>query len=69
MSEEIFDFGKKQILQSEAKHLKTQMTQQFQSVNALCYQVLGSALQNQVQPSLVKACLKALNAYLSWIPL
>jgi hypothetical protein len=31
--------------------------------------VLGSALQNQVQPSLVKACLRALNAYLGWIPL
>lgn len=46
MSEEIFDFGKKQILQSEAAHLKQEMTTQFQSVNQLCYQVLQGALQN-----------------------
>ena len=36
MSEEIFDFSKNQILQSEVAHLKTQMTEQFSRVNELC---------------------------------
>jgi len=69
MSEEIFDFSKNQILVSEAAHLKSQMTDQFGRVNELCYWVLGQALTTQVAPSLVKSCLRTLQAFLSWIPL
>ncbi len=45
------------------------MTEQFIRVNELCYWVLNTALTNQINPSLVKSCLRALQAYLSWIPL
>jgi exportin-1 len=69
MSEEIFDFSKNQILQSEVRQLKEQMIEQFMRVNELCYWVLNQALTTQINPSLVKSCLKALQAYLSWIPL
>ena len=69
MSEEIFDFSKNQVLQNEVAHLKSQMTDQFTKVNELCYWVLSQALTSQINPSLVKTCLKALQAYLSWIPL
>ena len=48
MSEEIFDFSKNVILQSEAASLKGQMTEQFGQVNELCYWVLSYALTSQV---------------------
>lgn len=45
------------------------MTDQFGKVNELCYWVLNQALTAQVAPSLVKSCLRTLQAFLSWIPL
>lgn len=69
MSEEIFDFSKNQILLSEVTHLKKQMTDQFSCIKELCYWVLNTALTTQVNPSLVKSCLRTLQAFLSWIPL
>jgi exportin-1 len=44
MSEEIFDFSKNQILESEIVQLKESMTEQFQAVYDLCYWVLGSSV-------------------------
>ena len=64
MSEEIFDFSKNQILESEIKQLKSSMTEQFGAVYDLCYWVLGTSVQNQLSPQaqsgLVKSCLRTL---------
>jgi exportin-1 len=50
------------------------MTEQFSTVFDLCGFVIESALNAKkngttLQPSLLKACLRTLQAFLSWIPL
>ena len=44
-----------------------QMNQDFTMIFELCKVVLENA--HQAKPSLVKACLETLNAFLSWIPM
>ena len=61
LSEEIFDFSKGNLLQSEAVQLKTQMNTEFTQVFELCNFVLNEAVTtNGVPPTLIKACLRTL---------
>jgi hypothetical protein len=47
--------------------LKNQMNTDFTTIFELCKCVLQNL--SQVKPSLLKACLETLNAFLSWIPM
>ena len=53
--------------------LKQSMYAQFSCVYDLCYWLLGQAVQGTISEkrsaALVKACLRTLQVYLSWIPL
>lgn len=71
LSEEIFDFSKNNLTSAQIKDLKTQMNQEFKSIFDLCYFVAKTHITNNnaVKPSLIKACLETLYAFLSWIPL
>ena len=67
LSEEVFDFSKGTILQKDAASLKEKMSAEFEMVYNICIQVLKNS--DGVSESLIKACLKTLQAFLSWIPL
>lgn len=67
LSEEIFDHSKNQLTHTQITDLKTQMNQDFTMIFDLCKAVLENAAS--AKPSLVKACLDTLNAFLSWIPM
>lgn len=70
LSEEVFDFSKNALLQQQAKQLKESMTNDFATIFELCTWVLQQAQQNpqQIRPSLIRACLKTFQAFMSWIP-
>jgi exportin-1 len=67
LSEEIFDHSKNQMTQQQIQQLKGQMNADFTTIFELCKLVLQNL--HQAKPSLVKACLETLNAFLSWIPM
>lgn len=71
MSEEVFDFSKKTITRDQAKQLKETLTTEFQSIFQLCDQVISHAISQPeaIKASLIRQCLKTLQAFLSWIPL
>ncbi|AAS51792.2 ADL128Cp [Eremothecium gossypii ATCC 10895] len=64
LSEEVFDFSTEQMTQAKALHLKNSMSQEFEQIFKLCYQVLDSGSST----SLVVAALQSLLRYLHWIP-
>ena len=70
LSEEVFDFSKNTLQDSQAKQLKTAMTNEFGAIFELCMWVLNQSLLNpqQLKQSLVRSCLKTLQAFFSWIP-
>jgi hypothetical protein len=53
--------------QHQITELKSQMNSDFTTIFELCKLILENA--HQAKPSLVKACLETLNAFLSWIPM
>ena len=53
--------------QQQIQELKQQMNADFTTVFELCKLVLENV--HQARPSLVRACLETLNAFLSWIPM
>jgi exportin-1 len=63
LSEEVFDFGTG-LVSAKATHLKQQFCGQFESVHALCYEILDSSDNAQ----LVYATLHTLHGFLNWIP-
>ncbi|KAH7694836.1 hypothetical protein AAVH_38112, partial [Aphelenchoides avenae] len=63
LSEEVFDFGTG-LTSAKATHLKQQFCGQFESVHALCYEILESSDNAQ----LVYATLHTLHGFLNWIP-
>ena len=65
LSEEIFDFSRGQLTQAKVKELKGSLNNEFCSIHDLCVY----ALANSRKPELIKATLRALAAYLTWIPL
>lgn len=67
LSEEIFDYSKNQMTQQQIGELKAQMNNDFTMIFELCKLILQNA--PQAKPSLVKACLDTLNAFLTWIPI
>lgn len=67
LSEEIFDYSKNQMTRKQITELKGHMSKDFETIFKLCQIVLDNA--NQAKPSLIKACLETLHAFLSWIPL
>lgn len=68
LSEEVFDFSKGTILQSEQARFKSQMMDQFSQIFSLCFNVLQQEI-NTIPLTLHKSCLRTLQAFLSWIPL
>ncbi|AET37825.1 exportin CRM1 Ecym_2068 [Eremothecium cymbalariae DBVPG len=64
LSEEVFDFSTEQMTQAKATHLKNSMSQEFEQIFKLCYQVLDSGSST----SLIVAALQSLLRYLHWIP-
>ena len=71
LSEEVFDFSKKTITRDQAKQLKETLTTEFQSIFQLCDSVISHAISQpeSIKASLIRQCLKTLQAFLSWIPL
>lgn len=65
LSEEVFDFSRGQLTQAKVKELKGSLNGEFALIHELCVY----ALANSRKPELIKATLKALAAYLTWIPL
>ena len=65
LSEEVFDFSRGQLTQAKVKELKGSLNGEFALIHDLCVY----ALANSTKPELIKATLKALAAYLTWIPL
>ena len=70
LSEEVFDFSKNAMLSQQAKELKDTMVQDFSTIFELCKWVLDQACANPqgIKISLIRACLKTFQAFLSWIP-
>lgn len=65
LSEEIFDYSSEQMTQAKTKNLKLTLSNEFQEIFKLCYEVLDKASK----PSLLAATLECLLRYLHWIPL
>lgn len=65
LSEEVFDFSRGQLTQAKIKELKGSLNSEFMKIYDLCVY----ALANSRKAELTKATLKALAAYLTWIPL
>ncbi|ODV64326.1 exportin CRM1 [Ascoidea rubescens DSM 1968] len=63
LSEEIFDYSADQMTQKKTKTLKENLSNEFQEIFKLCYEVLDKANQ----PSLIVETLSALSRYLHWI--
>lgn len=53
--------------QKQIAELKAHMSSDFETIFKLCQLVLDNA--NQAKPSLTKACLETLHAFLAWIPM
>ena len=70
LSEDVFDFSKNAMLSQQAKELKDTMVQDFSTIFELCKWVLDQACANPqgIKISLIRACLKTFQAFLSWIP-
>ena len=64
LSEEIIDFSADQMTQAKARNLKTSMSNEFQQIFQLCFEVLDKANKN----SLIIATLNCLLKYIHWIP-
>lgn len=64
LSEEVFDFSAEQMTQAKALHLKNSMSQEFEQIFRLCYQILESGSS----ASLIASALQSLLRYLHWIP-
>lgn len=64
LSEEIIDFSAEQLTQAKAKNLKNSMSNEFQQIFQLCFEVLDKANKN----SLIVATLNCLLKYIHWIP-
>jgi exportin-1 len=71
LSEEVFDFSKNTIVAQQASQLKQTMVNDFGAIFELCTWVLDQAISNPnvIKQSLIRQCLKTLQAFLSWIPL
>ncbi|OXB62715.1 UNVERIFIED_CONTAM: hypothetical protein H355_000313, partial [Colinus virginianus] len=71
LSEEVFDFGEKEMVSRRVAQLMQQLTQQFQEVFDVCMFVLraAAAAPLTVKESLVQQTLRCLAHYLKWIPL
>lgn len=65
LSEEIFDYSAGQMTQAKATGLKTSLCDEFGEIFKLCFEILDKA----DKPSVILATLKALEKYISWIPL
>lgn len=52
--------------QQQITDLKKQMNKDFTTIYQLCDLVLKNS--DKAKPSLIKACLETLNAFLAWIP-
>lgn len=71
LSEDIFDFGKDDMISKKVVKLKSSMTKQFASIFDLCLYIFHThmAEPGTVYPSLLKTTLTTLAQFLSWIPL
>ena len=67
LSEEVFDFSRGELTQAKARDLKTSLNAQFGAVHDLCTFALAAASPSS--PSIARATLDTLHAYLSWVPL
>lgn len=63
-SEEIFDFASGKLTQQKVKELSATFTQEFAQIYELCEFILTQASK----PSLIRATLKTLQRFLTWIP-
>lgn len=65
LSEEVFDFSRGELTLSKTKELKMSLNADFRLIHDLCLYVLNAG----ARADLTRATLKALHAFLSWIPL
>lgn len=70
MSEEVFDFSKNTMLKSQATEMKQTLNDQFLVIFQLCEFVINESINNpgNIKQTLIRQCLKTLQAFLSWIP-
>lgn len=74
LSEEVFDFARGELTSAKTRDLKASLNTQFGEVHALCMFALGAggpdaAAAAATVPTLIRATLDTLHAYLSWVPL
>eukprot|EP00397_Hematodinium_sp_SG-2012_P001766 GEMP01001771.1.p1 GENE.GEMP01001771.1~~GEMP01001771.1.p1 ORF type:complete len:1108 (+),score=186.25 GEMP01001771.1:155-3478(+) len=71
LAEDIFDFGKDDMISKKVLKLKGSLTQQFASIFELCMFIFQNHITTPgtVNPSLLKTTLTTLAQFLSWIPL
>ncbi|XP_026193527.1 exportin-1 [Cyclospora cayetanensis] len=71
LSEEVFDFGRNEMVSKRVDKLMDQLTAQFQEVYDTCMFVLRSyiASPSGMRESLVQQTLKCLSHFLKWVPL
>ena len=67
LSEEVFDFSRGDLTSAKTKELKARLNAEFRQIHELCSFVLDAG--SSVRPSLTRAALSALQAYLTWVPL
>eukprot|EP00392_Amoebophrya_sp_AT5.2_P010514 g10578.t1 len=71
LSEDIFEFGDKQLVSKKVLELKTSFAHQFKEVFDLCMWVFQQYVQQPrgtVRPQLVQTTLITLSKFLNWIP-
>lgn len=64
LSEEVFDYGRSQMVSSKVAKLKQVLNEDFHQIFELCIFVLG----HSENPRLLQSTLQALRVYLRWIP-
>jgi exportin-1 len=71
LSEEVFSFGKGQMVSRKVTRLKASLNTQFSTIYELCDFIFKSHIQNpgSVKPPLLITTLSTLSNFLNWIPL
>jgi exportin-1 len=70
VSEEVFDFGKKNIVSEKRDQFKQIIYNEVNSLMELCEYVIMSAInsQNNLSQSLIRQCLKTFTEFITWLP-
>jgi len=71
LSEEIFEFGKRNMKQDQLTKLKARFVQDFQQIFSLCSKILHEYISNpsNFRVTLIKCVLDTFTHFLTWIPI